>query len=71
MIALGRIPIIEKSELNEVFKDLPVAIIDDWNNFNEIWLERKFTRIVNIIKNKEYKLNKVLLTYWSNKINSH
>ena len=70
-ISLGRIPIIEKSELNEVFKDLPVAIIDDWNNFNEIWLEREFTRIVNLIKNKEYKLNKVLLTYWSNKINSH
>jgi hypothetical protein len=65
-LILGRIPIIPKSELNELFKDLPVVEVEDeeWKNIDSEWLSRKYNDI--IIKWGSYKWNKLTLYYWLN-----
>ena len=70
VLMLGRIPIVEKSPLNKVYEGLPIAEIDDWNKINKVWLEHTFRQIQFKFHNKEYKLEKLLLTYWKNLINS-
>ena len=65
---LGRIPIVEKSSLNKVYEGLPIAEIDDWNKINQTWLEHTFRQIQFKFHNKEYKLERLLLTYWKNLI---
>ena len=71
VLALGRIPIIEKSPLNKVYEGLPVVEIEDWSKLNETWLTQKFNDILFKMHNKEYKTERVLLSYWKNLINSY
>lgn len=67
---LGVVPIIIKSPINEVFEDLPVVIVHDWNVINENFLIKKFKQISNNLKMKKYNMEKLYLNYWTNLINS-
>lgn len=71
ILCLGRIPIIEKSPLNKVYEGLPIVEIEDWSKINEMWLTQKFNDILFKIHNKEYKLERILLSYWKNLINGY
>ena len=71
VLMLGRIPIVEKSNLNKVYDGLPIIEVEDWNEINDIFLERQFVKIVNKLKSKEYKLERLMLSYWNNKIASY
>jgi hypothetical protein len=71
VLALGRIPIIEKSPLNKVYEGLPVVEIEDWSKINEEWLKQTHSDICFKLHKKEYKMERVLLFYWKNLINSH
>jgi hypothetical protein len=62
---VGAIPIIQSSPLDPVFKDLPVVIVDNYNEITEEFLNKKYEEI----KNKKYKLKKLYMQYWVNKIN--
>ena len=42
---LNCIPIVESNSINELYEDLPVIIIEDWNNITEDIILRKFNEI--------------------------
>lgn len=67
VLALGRIPIIEKLPINDVFKDLPVWEVDNWQrfaNYSVVDLQNKYNDILAKMHNKKYNMNKVTLKYW-------
>lgn len=65
VLALGRIPIIQKLEINEVYGGLPVWEIEDWAEFGSLKtgdLERKLAFFVE--KWKSFEFQKTTLSYW-------
>lgn len=64
-LILGCIPIIKRCGLSKLFDDLPVLIVENWNNINNELL----INTVNNFKDKVFNYNKLLLSYWNNKIN--
>ena len=64
-LCLGRIPIIQDLPINEVYRDLPVWIVNDWNNFANLTasdVERVWSEMIS--KWNEYKWEKLKLQYW-------
>lgn len=69
-LILGCIPIIKKEKfINGLFDDLPVLLVNKWSDVTQELLEET------IIKFSKYepfhKLEKIQLSYWVNKFNSH
>lgn len=62
---LGVIPIVENHVHNLQFQDLPILIINDWNNINKEYLEKIYQEF----KNKKFNLEKLSLKYWEKEIN--
>jgi hypothetical protein len=62
---LGVIPIVENHPHNLQFQDLPILIINDWNNINEEYL----MRIYHEFKHKKFNLDKLNFEYWEKIIN--
>lgn len=60
----GVIPIVKTSSIDDLFVDLPVLIIENWEQINEDFLNKQYA----IIKNKKHDLNKLNLDYWLRKI---
>ena len=65
---LNIIPIVLSSSIDELYEDLPVVIVNDWNKISEAFLFKKFLEINTKKENNEYNMNKLSLTYWINKI---
>jgi hypothetical protein len=65
-IALGTIPIIKTSPLDPLFEGLPVWIVNDWNQINDISLTEKIEEF----KSSTFNLEKMQLRYWLKKINN-
>lgn len=63
-LLVGTIPIVTKSPITALFDDLPVLIIEDWNQITREFLEEKFVEITS----KSYNLEKLYADYWFNKI---
>ncbi len=64
-LIVGSIPIVHRSPLDHIFEDLPVIIVDDYNEITENFLNKKYDEM----KNKTYNLNKLYLKYWHDLIN--
>jgi len=62
---MGSIPIVTTSFLDPLFEDLPVVIIDSWQNINKELLLKKF----NELKNKSFSFEKLFMGYWQKEIN--
>jgi hypothetical protein len=60
-IALGCIPIVKTSPLNSLFEDLPVLIVNSWTDVTQDLLNQTI--------HKKFKLEKMKLQYWMDKIN--
>ena len=61
---LNAIPVVKSSTLDALFEDLPVLIIEDWDEITEKFLCEKneeFTK-------KEYTMSKLYIHYWFEKI---
>ena len=66
-IMVGTIPIVLRHyPICEMLKNLPVLMIDDWNELTEAFLEKKYKEI----SAKKYDLSKLYLKYWVDKINN-
>jgi hypothetical protein len=65
-LLLGCIPVIKKSNSDEIFKDLPVWIVSDWSEFNSENILMK----INQFRDKSRISNKLFLSYWNKKINN-
>ena len=62
------IPIVKKSNIDELFSDLPVLIVNKWEDINEEMLISNYEVIYKKRQNNEYNMNKIKLEYWINKI---
>ena len=43
---VGTIPIVFSSSLNDLYENLPVIVIDDWNIINEEYLNKEYKTIL-------------------------
>ena len=64
-LLVGSIPVVHSSTLNELYKDLPVIIVEDWSEVTEDFLEKKYLEIKELPYNRE----KLFLQYWIEPIN--
>lgn len=62
----GAIPIVRRSFLDPLFEDLPVLIIDDWEEITEEFLCAKYEEI----QARSYDWRKLSPEYWEEKIRS-
>lgn len=63
-LLVGSIPVVRTSSLDVLYKDLPVLIIESWEQLSEQFLLGKYEEI----SNKKHNLAKILAAYWINKI---
>lgn len=63
-LLVGSIPIVLSSSLDPLYEDLPVLIIQDWNQLNKNFLKKKYLEITK----KKYSLRKLYIDYWQRKI---
>ena len=64
---LNKIPIVLKSEISDLYDNLPVVQLDKWNDLTEELIISKY----NEIKNSKYKNDKIYLDYWKSLIESY
>ncbi len=66
-LVLGCIPIVKTSKIDKLYEELPVLIVNDWSDISYHLLETT----VNDFSNKKFNYEKLMLSYWINKIKSH
>ena len=67
-LCLGRVPIIQKFPMNSMFENLPVVIVNDWNEVTEDFLKKQYNMILENYKKGIYSFEKLKLSYWQSKI---
>ena len=63
-LVLGCIPIVTKSPIDVIFDKLPVLIIDKWSDVTQDLLENT----INQFKNMKFEYERILISYWKEKI---
>jgi hypothetical protein len=63
-LCLGCIPIVRAGNFKKMFEDLPVLIVDDWSDINQTLLQKTIAEF----RTREFKYDKLNLSYWVNKI---
>jgi hypothetical protein len=58
---MGSFPIVRRETAHELFEDLPILFVDDWNIITEEFLNNKYEEM----SNKEWCLDKLKLSYWT------
>jgi len=66
-LCLGCIVIVKTSFLDPMYEGLPVLIVNSWSDITQDLLNNT----VNSFKDKAFNYDKLLLSYWVNKINSY
>lgn len=61
---VNTIPIVRSDSIDELYKNLPILIINDWNEINEEFLNKKYEEI----SQKEFNKERLTLDYWLHKI---
>lgn len=67
---LDIIPIVLSSAINEIYEDLPILVVKDWNEITEDFLNEKYEEISLKKERGEYKIEKMYCSYWINLINN-
>ena len=70
-LCLGCIPIVKTSKIDNLYKDLPVLIVKDWNLIDNNLLQNKINNYKKKFENHEFNMEKIKLSYWTNLINSY
>jgi hypothetical protein len=65
-LCLGCIPIVKAPNFKTLFEDLPVLIVNDWNEVTQELLDNT----IQVFKTKEFKYEKLQLNYWVKQINN-
>ena len=66
-LLMGCIPVMKHSFLDPMFEDLPVIFVNEWQEINQRFLDRKYEEIMN----RTYRMEKVYGDYWYNLIKSY
>ncbi len=61
---VGTFPIVKTSTLDPLYEDLPVLIVQNWEDITEEFLHEKFAEM----SNRQYRLEKLRFDYWANLI---
>jgi hypothetical protein len=72
VLALGRIPIVQKLPINVVYEGLPVWEVEDWNAFASL-TEEEFSGKAQefIAKFETYEWERLTLAYWKKELNAY
>lgn len=65
-LCLGCIPIVKTSNIDYLYKNLPVLIVQDWSDVTLNLLNNTIL----LFRNKAFNFNKLTLKYWKNLINN-
>lgn len=68
LLYLGCIPIVQKSTISELYEDLPILVVDKWDDITKEFLERKYEEIKTMKENGKYNMEKLYIQYWLNLI---
>jgi hypothetical protein len=66
-LTLGCIPIVKSSKIDSLYDELPVLIVNDWNEVNQELLDKTIKNY----KDRQFNLERLTLKYWIDKINSY
>jgi len=66
-LLLGSFPIVTSSLLDPLYDDLPVVIVQDWNEITAEFLNKKYEEM----SQKTYNLDKLYVPYWNKLIRSY
>lgn len=64
-LLLGCIPVIKKSNCDEIYEGLPVWIVDDWSEFNSANILEKIQHFCE----EEFDYSALFMKVWKNKVN--
>lgn len=64
---MGAYPIVKTSSLDQLYRDLPVLIVQDWEDITEDLLEQIFQ----IFHAKAFNFEQLYIDYWDKKFRSH
>jgi len=70
-LLLGCIPIVKTSGIDILYDDLPVLIVQDWNDITEKLLRSTLEDFKKKHEKGNFNYDKLTLNYWMNKINSY
>ena len=70
-LCLGCIPIVKTSAIDNLYNDLPVLIIKDWQVITNELLNDTIKRFKAKFENNEFNIEKLKLSYWIELINSY
>lgn len=66
-LLMGSIPVVKKSSLDSLYEDLPVLIVNEWQEVTEELLTQKYREI----NQKTYNMEKLYAAYWFEKIKNY
>lgn len=66
-LLMGAYPIVRTSFLDPMYDNLPVVIINDWEEIDEQFLQERYEEF----QSRSFQMEKVYLDYWLNKIESY
>ena len=69
-IHIGCIPIVLSSNLNELYQDLPVLVVNSWAEINRDLLEKAYTEIEGKKHDNIYNMRKITVSYWAERFQS-
>jgi hypothetical protein len=68
-LCLGCIPIVKTSAIDDLYKDLPVLIVENWENITIDLLNFTIRAFKKKFENNEFNMKKLHLNYWLELIN--
>jgi hypothetical protein len=60
-LLLGCVPVVKRSQFSSLFADLPVLVLDEWEQFNEAHMRQSLP----IFFQKRFNFSSLFLSYWS------
>jgi len=63
-LLVGSIPVVKKSTLDALYENLPVIIVNEWDEVTEEYLIKKYKEIIK----KPFKKEKLFMDYWIEEI---
>jgi len=69
-IHIGCIPIVLSSNLNELYQDLPILVVNSWTEINRDLLEKAYIEIDGKKRDNIYNMRKTTVGYWTERFQS-
>lgn len=69
-LCLGCIPIVKTSDIDYLYHDLPVLIVNSWSDVTYELLSFTIDKFKDLHNNNKFDYNKLTLSYWVNKFNN-